>query len=386
MQTVEPVTQMQDLLKEADRQLTICNACRYCEGYCAVWPAMELRRTFKESDILYLANLCFDCRACYYACQFAPPHQFAVNIPEVFSQIRTETYQDYSWPRLLARMVKSNARAAVIITVACVVAVFALVLLARGPEILFGTRVTAVGDNSFYRVVPYLAMTLPAMALSLFALVVFSCGVFRFWRDTRGSPEEMFSWAAFSKASADAFGMRYLKGDGSGCTYPDEQFSHLRRVFHHFTFYGFLLDLASTSVAAIYHNVFHWDSPYAYTSVPVVLGSVGGIALMIGTAGLLYLKWRSDRIPGDGTMMQMDVSFILILFLSAFSGMILLAFRETAAMGTLLAIHLGIIAAFFLMIPYGKLAHVVYRYAALVKNAVEQRRIAAAEAAHGHGH
>jgi hypothetical protein len=37
------------------------------------------------------------------------------------------------------------------------------------------------------------------------------------------------------------------------------------------------------------------------------------------------------------------------------------------------------------MIPYGKLAHVVYRYAALVKNAVEQKRANEA-AAHGHGH
>ena len=44
---------------------------------------------------------------------------------------------------------------------------------------------------------------------------------------------------------------------------------------------------------------------------------------------------------------------------------------STAAMGTLLAIHLGVVAAFFIMIPYGKLAHVVYRYSALVKNAVE---------------
>jgi citrate/tricarballylate utilization protein len=375
---------MKDLLTEADRQLTICNACRYCEGYCAVWPAMELRRTFKDSDILYLANLCFDCRACYYACQFAPPHQFAVNIPQIFAQIRTETYQDYSWPRLLARMVKGNARAAVVITIACVVAVFAFVLIAQGPSVLFGTRVVEVGDGSFFRVVPYVAMVVPPSIVSLFALGVFSVGVVRFWRDTRGSPEEMFSWAAFSRATADAFGMRYLKGDGSGCNYPDEQFTHARRVFHHFTFYGFMLDLASTTTAAIYHHVFHWQSPYDYTSLPVVLGTLGGVALMIGTAGLLSLKWKSDRVPGDGTMMQMDVSFILILFLSASSGMLLLALRETAAMGTLLAIHLGIIAAFFLMIPYGKLAHVVYRYSALVKNAVEQRRAAAADAAHAH--
>ena len=35
-----------DALREADRLMTICNACRYCEGLCAVFPAMEMRRTF----------------------------------------------------------------------------------------------------------------------------------------------------------------------------------------------------------------------------------------------------------------------------------------------------------------------------------------------------
>jgi citrate/tricarballylate utilization protein len=348
---------------------------------------MELRRTFKESDVLYLANLCFDCRACYYACQFAPPHQFAVNIPEIFSQIRTETYQDYSWPRLLARMVKSNATAAMILTAACVVVVFAFVLLAQGPAVLFGTRVTEIGDGSFFRVVPYVAMVVPPSIISLFVLGVFSVGVFRFWADTRGTPGEMFDLSAFLKASRDAFGMRYLKGDGSGCNYPSEQFSHLRRVFHHFTFYGFLLDLASTTTAAIYHHFFHWEAPYALNSLPVVLGVAGGIGLFIGPLGLLYLKWKSDRTPGDGTMMRMDVSFILILFVTSLTGMILLAFRNTAAMGTLLALHLGVVAAFFIMIPYGKLAHVVYRYSALIKNAVEQRRVEeSAAAAGGHGH
>ncbi|MGE3268963.1 MAG: tricarballylate utilization 4Fe-4S protein TcuB [Chloroflexota bacterium] len=370
-----------DLLKEADRQLTICNACRYCEGYCAVWPAMELRRTFKDSDILYMANLCFDCRACYYACQFAPPHEFAVNIPEIFAQIRTETYQDYAWPNLLARMVKSNALAASIITVICVLVVFFSVLLAQGPAVMFSPQ---LGDGAFFRIVPYIAMTGPAMAISLFVLVLFSIGAVRFWRDTQGTPGEMVDWDAFMRATKDAFGMRYLKGDGSGCNYPDEQFTHSRRVYHHLTFYGFLLDLASTTVAAIYHHGFHWESPYAWFSLPVVLGTVGGIMLMIGTAGLLYLKWQSDRRPSDGTMMQMDVSFILILFLTALTGMLLLLLRETAAMGTLLAIHLGVVAAFFIMIPYGKLAHVVYRYAALIRNAIEQRKADAAMAAGHH--
>ena len=35
-----------DLLEEAQRQMVICNACRYCEGYCAVFPALALRKVF----------------------------------------------------------------------------------------------------------------------------------------------------------------------------------------------------------------------------------------------------------------------------------------------------------------------------------------------------
>ncbi|MDR0360894.1 MAG: hypothetical protein LBJ87_15710 [bacterium] len=40
-----------ELVKEAERELTICNSCRYCEGYCAVFPAAELRTSFTSGDI-----------------------------------------------------------------------------------------------------------------------------------------------------------------------------------------------------------------------------------------------------------------------------------------------------------------------------------------------
>ena len=43
---------------EVARQLQICNACRYCEGFCAVFPAMTRRLEFSVTDVHYLANLC----------------------------------------------------------------------------------------------------------------------------------------------------------------------------------------------------------------------------------------------------------------------------------------------------------------------------------------
>src|ERR1700733_14831580 len=88
--------------------MTICNACRYCEGYCAVFPAMEQRVTFGPDDLRYLANLCHNCAECYYACQYAPPHEFAVNVPKTLAGIRLESYQHYAWPAPLAAAFRKN--------------------------------------------------------------------------------------------------------------------------------------------------------------------------------------------------------------------------------------------------------------------------------------
>jgi len=76
-----------DNLQEADRLMTICNSCRYCEGLCAVFPAMEMRPTFKRGDLNLLANLCHNCGACFDACQFAPPHEFKVNVPRALAKL-----------------------------------------------------------------------------------------------------------------------------------------------------------------------------------------------------------------------------------------------------------------------------------------------------------
>jgi citrate/tricarballylate utilization protein len=199
-------------------------------------------------------------------------------------------------------------------------------------------------------------------------------GALRFWRETQGGVREMIDLGAFWRATKDAFGLTYMKGGGAGCNYPDAAFSNSRRWFHHLVFYGFLLDFASTSVAAFYDHFLGWQAPYPYFSLPVVFGTVGGIMLIIGTSGLLYLKRQSDRDPGAERMLNMDVAFLVILFLTSLTGMLLLALRETAAMGTLLVIHLGMVAGLFITMPYGKFAHVVYRYAALVRYAIEQRR------------
>ena len=359
------------LVQEAERQLTVCNACRYCEGYCAVFPALELRRDLKQDDIIYLANLCFECRACYYACPFTPPHEFGLNIPQALAAVRRETYAAYATPRLLSRLF-GGSRFLLGLTVAlCILLVFGSVLLIQGSDVVFAG---GAAPGSFYRVVPYTAMVIPALALSAYWLVALAAGGVRFWRGAGGTPRRLLEPSSLLRATRDAFGLAYLKGSGDGCAYPDERPAHARRWLHQLLVGGILLDLASTSVAAVYHNFLGRDAPYAYTSWPVVLGTAGGLLIVLGALGLLRLKRRADPQPADAGMLALDYAFLVLLLLTSVSGLALLVLRDTAAQGTLLTVHLGIVAALYLTLPYGKFAHVVYRYAALVRYHIEQRR------------
>jgi citrate/tricarballylate utilization protein len=127
-------------------------------------------------------------------------------------------------------------------------------------------------------------------------------------------------------------------------------------------------------VATLYHYLLGLSAPYAVTSLPVILGTLGGIGLLIGPAGLLYLNFRRDKAHGDINQKPMDRAFILLLLLISASGLLLLMYRNTAWMSFWLAVHLGFVMGFFLTMPYGKFAHGIYRTAALLKNAVEKRQ------------
>jgi citrate/tricarballylate utilization protein len=70
----------------------------------------------------------------------------------------------------------------------------------------------------------------------------------------------------------------------------------------------------------------------------------------------------------------MDRGFIALLLLISITGLALLAWRDTAAMALLLALHLGVVMALFATLPYGKFAHGIYRSASLFKAAIEKRQ------------
>lgn len=360
-----------DTLKESERLMTICNACRYCEAFCAVFPAMERRRTFTSGDLTYLANLCHGCQGCYTACQYAPPHEFAVNVPQTFATLRGESYAACAWPGILSGLFARNGTVVSMAIALGLALVLFLLFWLQDPAILFGSH---TGAGSFYEIIPYEAMVWPFGLVFLFAIFAMGMGGVRYWRMTARDGVDRLSASAVFRGVWDVLTLKNLGGGGGGCPYPDDTLSTSRRVFHHFTFYGFMACFAATSLATIYDHWFGWIAPYALTSAPVILGTLGGIGLLIGPAGLLWLKSRADPAPRALGQSGMDIAFLLLLFLVSLTGLGLMIFRESPAMGSLLAIHLGFVLALFATLPYGKMVHGIYRFLALVQNAAEQNR------------
>ena len=97
-------------------------------------------------------------------------------------------------------------------------------------------------------------------------------GVRAFWRDI-GEPTRRSSRRALWQAIRDAGQLRYLDGGGIGCYNHDERPNDRRRLYHHLTFYGFVLCFASTCVATLYHYLLGRVAPYPWWDLPVVLGT-----------------------------------------------------------------------------------------------------------------
>ena len=354
---------------EAIRVLNICNACRYCEGICATFQAMTQYRTFDQHDVDYLANLCHNCTACFHDCQYTPPHDFAVNVPAALTAARMDSYAEFAWPRSFAGAFQRNAIATFLTTALCIALVFATAAALLAPDVLLRTH---TGNGSFYAVVPHNVMVAVAGLTSGFSLLAMIIGGLRFWR--AGSRQgTSLGWTAFVTATKNVATLKYMDGGhGEGCSTTDDGFSNQRRYYHQLTMWGFVLCFLSTSTATLYHYAFGLIAPYPVFSIPVLLGSVGGLGLLIGPVGLWRLKRLSDPRPMLRLASSMDYAFLASLALVSASGFAVLVLRDTQAMGITLILHLGIVLAFFVMLPYSKFVHALYRFLALLKFADEQ--------------
>jgi citrate/tricarballylate utilization protein len=367
-----------ELLAEAERQLNICNSCRYCEGYCAVFPALERRTLLGPADITQLANLCHDCRACFQACMYAPPHEFAVDPPTILEAVRLAGYRRdlpgagsrrQGWlPRWLGpgslsarpgRLSGWGGRTAAAAGVAA--ALVAVVAATEGIGAL-------LRHNGPYQLLPYPALLVIVLVPTVWSIAVMLRGFAGYWRETHGPLRDLADWRALTTALGAAARLKYLRAGGAECNYPGDDPSPARRRLHAAVAGGFALCFAATVAAAFLQDVLGVPAPYPLLSAPVILGTAGGVSMLAGCAGLILLKRRSS--PASGVA---DYGLLIGLGLLALTGLLTLLLRATPGYGLILTVHLATIVVCFVFAPYTTVVHAGYRFLAIFADTLEQR-------------
>ena len=120
-----------------------------------------------------------------------------------------------------------------------------------------------------------------------------------------------------AEAAHDATTLRYLDGGhGQGCNNDDDAWTQARRHAHHALAGGFMLCFAATTVGTLYHYAFGWVAPYGWTSLPKLLGTSGGVLMLIGAAALGALRASRHPLHVDAGAAALDVGLIAVLGLS----------------------------------------------------------------------
>lgn len=365
--------------RETQRVLNVCNACRYCEGMCPVFSTLASYRQPQLAEFDYLANLCHNCGACFDVCQYADPHPFALDVPKVLAEQRLDSYERFAWPQAFSSSLRAQPKTMVV----ALIGILSLLLLGLGFVLgSEGLWASYAQQGSFYAVMPHQVMVTLAGLSFGFALLSLSISVTRFARHLNLGVAQLLGWRVWVTALSAAATLRYL-GDVQGCQSLSESQSSWRRVWHHVMAYGFALCFASTCVATFYHYGFGWIAPYAWTSLPVVLGSVGGLGLVVGPMVLVYLKRdQAEQTQGsadvdealveDVGVEQLNIGFLLLLAWVSATGLALLVLRDHASMPMVLAVHLAAVFSLFLLLPFSKFVHAPYRVLALLKHAGSQ--------------
>lgn len=330
---------------------------------------IEYRREFKTADVEYVSNLCHDCGQCFDVCPYTPPNEFSVDIPKILSEIRTETYRKYATPRKMSLFSGSGIGFTLMLFGFSFLALF-VIYLSSGNYLRIFMAIS--GPGSFYVILSNDILDVAGTLILFFVVLAWSISGKKFLKEV-GGPSNIGLYDLI-RALFDSFGEKWFRGGGAGCNYPhrDEKGSYKKMITHSLVLYGFLLDFLATTSAFVEQDFFHVLPPYPILSMPVISGITGGVMLIIGASLFLIFDYISSS-EKDVSMTPIDRTFLVALLLTAFTGLLVLGFRNTSLMGTLLLIHLSMVSVLFISAPYGKFVHLVYRFISIGQYNLEKR-------------
>jgi quinone-modifying oxidoreductase subunit QmoC len=360
------------LQKQGGETYKKCIQCGTCSATCGLSPDAEAfprkemawaawgmkERLFTDPDVW----LCHQCNDCSLRCpRGARPG-------DVLAAVRRASIAHYAFPRFLAKWVGSPKYIPLLLGLPA--ALLALAVLVREPiEMALGiSHYTSEIVYSFSPWFPHWLLNSFFGFFGLLTLFGIIGGTMRYWRALKaGAPTNGAGPPVKSLGSAVVSTLKSIFGHEkfTQCTTATA-----RSISHVFVFFGFIaLSLVTLWVITGRFNPLLSDFvyPFGFWSPWKILANLGGSALLFGCVWMVWERLEKGDKAGIST--YFDLAFVLTLGLVVFSGFVtegmhylrLVPHRHVAYF-----IHLVLIFALLIYLPYSKFAHIFYRATAMV--------------------
>lgn len=279
--------------------------------------------------------------------------------------LRRECVSHYAMPQIFGRWANRPAGPFWMALVAAI-----LMATAAGLWQWFGLSAAELSLTGQRTVFPFWTRLPHGLLGAVFALlivldvVVLASGARRFWRNLN-APSAKHSEKMRSPSLRAAFRRILWHDDFGRCTS-----SHARRTHHLLVVYG-MTGLWLTSLWVV---TARWNPlldglvyPLGFWNPWKVMANLAGLALTAGLALMLAERWKRPESAGATTFSDFTLlGSLLLIALTGFAAELLHFLRMEPLRYAAYTVHLIAVVVLLWMLPYSKLAHVVYRTLALV--------------------
>jgi quinone-modifying oxidoreductase, subunit QmoC len=360
-------TLLASVLGSGGEDLRKCMQCATCSAVCELadakhpgprkemlWAQWGLRGRLMGDPDLWLCHQCNDCtRRCPRG---ARPG-------DVMAALRRESVIHYATPQAFGRWVN---RPWGLFTIALLSAVVLLAAAALWQSSgLASTELALAGPRTvfpFWTQLPHWLLGGVFIALVVFDVMVLAVGARRFWRDMNAADP----LPAGPQAGLLSAVRRIFWHDDFGLCSA----SKARRTQHLLVVYG-MLALWLVSLWAV---TARWNPlldglvyPFGFWNPWKLMANLAGLAVILGLTLMLAERWKNPDLAGATRFSDIALlGLLLLIVLTGFASEVLHFLRVEPLRYAAYFLHLVSIFVLLWMLPYTKLAHVVYRSLAVI--------------------
>lgn len=356
---------IEDMAKLGGESFKQCFQCATCSGTCPispdkdpfprkemVWAVWGLKdKLIKAPDIW----LCYQCNDCSITCPRGG------NPGDVLAAARQQAYQHYARPSFMGKALASPKALLLLLAVPVVILLVALGL-ATGFDLTMANDLpwTPEHEFKFAYFFPTTFLLDPIFVITaLVSVGLFLTGLSRFWSDISEvtKPVRGVGSAVLMAIAEILSHSRFNECDQAKGRY----LSHL------LTFYGFLALLATTTIVFLGYYTHLIELPMPLDHPVKILGNVGAIAFFVGLVMLIRTRATDEEKAGKSN--YQDWLFLGVMLGLAVTGICTQLLRLGGLIHLACVIYFAHLVLVWFMIaylPYSKLAHLAYRFVAII--------------------